>query len=117
VESTWNVKRFARSLPYRNHRRGDGWSERRPGSHHHLLEQRGRRLRDATGTGYLALAAASVGHRVTAVDLASTMIDELFASAAARGLAVDARLGDAVAPDFPPGSFDAVTSRHLRGAL
>ena len=67
----------------------------------------------ATGTGYVALAAASLGHRVTAIDLAPAMLDELAANAAARSLAVDARLGDAVAPDFPPASFDAVTSRHL----
>jgi len=45
------------------------------------------------------------------------MLDELVANAAARGLAVDARLGDAVAPDFAPDSFDAVTSRHLLWTL
>jgi SAM-dependent methyltransferase len=71
----------------------------------------------AAGTGYLALAAASLGHRVTAVDLAPAMIDELVANAAERRLAVDARLGDAVAPDFSPASFDAVTSRHLLWTL
>src|SRR6185503_13745540 len=53
----------------------------------------------ATGTGYVALAAA--------------MLDELVANATARHLTVDARLGDAVAPEFPPASFDVVTSRHL----
>ena len=67
----------------------------------------------ASGTGYLALAAASLGHRVTAVDLAPAMLDELVANATARGLAVDARLGDAVAPAFSPASFAAATSRHL----
>jgi SAM-dependent methyltransferase len=71
----------------------------------------------ATGTGYLALAAAFLGHHVTAVDLAPAMLDELVDIAAARGLAVEARLGDAVAPDFPPASFDAVTSRHLLWTL
>ena len=71
----------------------------------------------ASGTGYVALAAASLGHRVTAVDLAPAMLEELAANAAARGLAVDARLGDAVAPDFPPARFDAVTSRHLLWTL
>lgn len=71
----------------------------------------------ASGTGYLALAAALLGHRVTAVDLAPAMIDELIAHAAARGLEVDARLGDAVAPGFAPASFDAVTSRHLLWTL
>lgn len=71
----------------------------------------------AAGTGYVALAAASLGHRVTAIDLAPAMLDELAANATARGLAIDARLGDAVTPDFPAASFDAVTSRHLLWTL
>ncbi len=71
----------------------------------------------ATGTGYVALAAAALGHRVSAIDLAPAMLDELTATAKARGLAVDARLGDAVAPDFPAESFDAVTNRHLLWTL
>jgi SAM-dependent methyltransferase len=71
----------------------------------------------ASGSGYLALAAASVGHRVTAIDLAPGMLDVLVANATARGLSVDARLGDAVEPGFPPASFDAVTSRHLLWTL
>ena len=71
----------------------------------------------ATGTGYVALAAASLGHRVTAIDLAPAMLEELAANATARGCAIDARLGDAVVPDFPAASFDAVTSRHLLWTL
>ncbi len=71
----------------------------------------------AAGTGYLALAAASLGHRVTAVDLAPGMLDELVATATARGLTVAARAGDAVAPDLPPASFDALTSRHFLWTL
>jgi SAM-dependent methyltransferase len=71
----------------------------------------------ATGTGYLALAAAGLGHDVTAIDLSPPMLEELRAHAAARGLTVDARLGDAVAPDFRPGRFDVVTSRHLLWTL
>jgi SAM-dependent methyltransferase len=71
----------------------------------------------ATGTGYVALAAASLGHTVTATDLSPRMLEELRAHAADRGLVVDARLGDAVAPDFPPAGFDVVTSRHLLWTL
>jgi SAM-dependent methyltransferase len=70
-----------------------------------------------SGTGYLALAAANLGHRVTAVDLAPAMLDELIANAATRGVAVDARLGDAVAPGFSPASFDVVASRHVLWTL
>ncbi|MFB9235735.1 class I SAM-dependent methyltransferase [Plantactinospora siamensis] len=71
----------------------------------------------ACGTGYLALAAASLGHRVTAIDLAPAMLDELAANASARGLTVDARLDDAVAPGFPPARFDALTCRHFLWTL
>jgi SAM-dependent methyltransferase len=71
----------------------------------------------AAGTGYVALAAAALGHRVTAIDLAPAMLDELRARARSRELAVDARIGDAVAPSFPPASFDAVTNRHVLWTL
>jgi SAM-dependent methyltransferase len=71
----------------------------------------------ATGTGYVALTAASLGHRVTAIDLAPAMLEELRAKAVAQRLAVDARVDDAVAPGFAPASFDAVTSRHLLWTL
>jgi SAM-dependent methyltransferase len=71
----------------------------------------------ATGTGYLALAAAALGHHVTAIDLSPRMLEELGARAADRGLSVDARLGDAVAPDFPAASFDVLASRHLLWTL
>ncbi len=71
----------------------------------------------ASGSGYVALAAASLGHRVMATDLAPAMRDLLADNATARGLSVDTRLEDAVEPDFPPASFDAVTSRHLLWTL
>jgi SAM-dependent methyltransferase len=71
----------------------------------------------ASGTGYLALAAARLGHHVTAIDLSAPMIEELHAHATTRGLAVHARLGDAVAPEFPAAHFDALTSRHLLWTL
>jgi 2-polyprenyl-3-methyl-5-hydroxy-6-metoxy-1,4-benzoquinol methylase len=51
----------------------------------------------ATGTGYVALAAAALGHHVTAIDLSPQMLEELAARAAHRGLSVDALLGDGVA--------------------
>src|SRR3954467_1748454 len=60
----------------------------------------------ATGTGYLALAAATLGHDVTAIDLSLPMLDELRTHAVQRGLRVDTALGDAVTPDFPAGRFD-----------
>jgi SAM-dependent methyltransferase len=71
----------------------------------------------ATGTGYVALAAAARGHHVTAIDLSPQMLEELTARAARRGLCVDPRLADGVAPAFPPASFDVVTSRHFLWTL
>lgn len=71
----------------------------------------------ATGTGYVALAVASLGHRVTAIDLSAPMLDEVRTHATERGLVLDTRLGDAVAPEFPPASFHAVINRHLLWTL
>jgi ubiquinone/menaquinone biosynthesis C-methylase UbiE len=67
----------------------------------------------ATGTGFLALIAATHGHRVTGADLAEPMLSVARRTAEARGLAVTFTLTDAVAPGLPAKSFDAVTSRHL----
>ncbi len=70
-----------------------------------------------TGTGFLALLMAEHGHRVTGIDLAAGML------AVARSLAAVSRLdvqfleGDAVAPEWPDASFDALTNRHLLWTL
>ncbi len=70
-----------------------------------------------TGTGYLALIAAGLGHRVTGIDLAPTMLAEAQASATRRGLQVVFAEGDAVAPPFAAESFDAITNRHFLWTL
>jgi SAM-dependent methyltransferase len=44
----------------------------------------------ASGSGYAALVAASLGHRVMATDLAPAMLEVLAEHATARGLSVDA---------------------------
>lgn len=67
----------------------------------------------ATGTGFVALIAAGLGHRVTAIDLAEPMLAEGIKEAELRGLEVTFRCDDAVAPALPPQSFDAVINRHL----
>lgn len=67
----------------------------------------------ATGTGFIALIAAGLGHEVSAIDLAEPMLKEARASAAQRGHSVAFASGDVVAPAFAPASFDAVISRHL----
>ncbi|MGH9090698.1 MAG: class I SAM-dependent methyltransferase [Acidimicrobiales bacterium] len=74
------------------------------------------------GTGFLSLLAARLGHRVTALDLSTGMLERLRRSAAAEGLEVDVVVGPANEP--PSAGFDAVVERHLlwtlpdpRGAL
>lgn len=67
----------------------------------------------ATGTGFLALIVAALGHRVTGIDLSEAMLDEARARADNRGLAVSFLREDAVAPQLAEASFDAITSRHF----
>ncbi|MGH3938021.1 MAG: class I SAM-dependent methyltransferase [Pseudonocardiaceae bacterium] len=63
------------------------------------------------GTGFLTLLAARLGHRVTALDLSTQMLDRLQAKAAAEGLDVETVEANADQP--PPGGFDAIIERHL----
>ncbi|WP_437281628.1 methyltransferase domain-containing protein [Sorangium sp. So ce375] len=63
----------------------------------------------AAGPGTLSLLAAGQA-RVTAVDFAAAMIEQLRERAARAGLAVDARVGDGMALPFEDGSFDAAFS-------
>ena len=57
-----------------------------------------------TGTGEMAIRCARLGAAVTAIDVTPPMLDR--AVAKARGLAIDFRLMDARALDFPADSFD-----------
>ena len=70
-----------------------------------------------TGTGHVALLLHALGHRVVGLDAAPGMVDR--ARRTAEDLGVDVRfvLGDAVAPDVPPASVDAVTARYLLWTL
>lgn len=63
------------------------------------------------GTGAMSLLAAELGHRVTALDLASAMLDQARAKAGARGLELSFVVGRAEEP--PSGPFDAVMERHV----
>jgi SAM-dependent methyltransferase len=76
-----------------------------------------RRVLDlATGTGFVALILAELGHAVTAIDLSPEMLAEARKAAGGRS-DVRFELGDAVAPAMPAGSFEAVVSRHLLWTL
>lgn len=70
-----------------------------------------------TGSGYVALLLASLGHRVTATDLSEGMLEIARGHAAEQSSAPRFLMGDAVAPDFAEGSFDALTNRYLMWTL
>ncbi|MFI6825418.1 class I SAM-dependent methyltransferase [Micromonospora sp. NPDC050187] len=70
-----------------------------------------------TGSGQVAMVLAGLGHRVTGIDLAEGMLARARQHAAGMPNGPVIRRGDAVHPDFPPGSFDAVTSRYLMWTL
>jgi SAM-dependent methyltransferase len=64
----------------------------------------------ACGTGNLTLPAARAGARIAGIDIAPGVIAQLKARAAAEGLAVDAREGDAEGLPFADASFDTVVT-------
>lgn len=68
-----------------------------------------------TGCGFLAHHLAGLGHRVTGIDLSEQML--LHAQSLNYVNSPLWMTGDAVAPDFPSGSVDAVTGRNLMWTL
>jgi SAM-dependent methyltransferase len=66
------------------------------------------------GTGFLTLIAARLGHRVTALDLSTAMLDRLRTAADAEQLDVEIVVGSA---DEPPTGFDAIMQRHVLWTL
>ncbi|GAB3429415.1 class I SAM-dependent methyltransferase [Actinophytocola sediminis] len=70
-----------------------------------------------TGTGHVSLLLAGLGYDVVGIDLAEGMLARARAKAAVSPNPPELRLGDAVAPDFPAGSFDVVTSRYVLWTL
>jgi SAM-dependent methyltransferase len=66
-----------------------------------------------TGSGFVARLLAAAGHRVTGVDLSEGMLDR----ARVHGGPAEFRLGDAMDPPFPAGSFDAVVNRYVLWTL
>jgi ubiquinone/menaquinone biosynthesis C-methylase UbiE len=91
--------------------------ERRFSSHYHLRElfaslqgSQGRLLEVGCGIGVDSIQLAKCGFDVTAVDLTESALKVARQFAAARGVSVDFRLGNAEGLDFPDGTFDAVYS-------
>ena len=69
------------------------------------------------GTGSLAVLLAEAGHTVSGIDVAAGMITRARDKAAAAGVVADFAVGDAMAPPWPPATFDAVLARHVVWAL
>jgi SAM-dependent methyltransferase len=69
------------------------------------------------GTGTLAVLLASLGYAVRGLDFSAAMIALARAKATAAEVAVELRVGDAMAPPWPAGEFDVVLSRHVLWAL
>lgn len=92
-----------------------GVTETIPDLHRLVIErldpQPGQRLLDlATGTGAVAELAAPTGAEVVGVDLAPALIEQAKERAAARGLDIDYRVGDAEALELEDASVDLVSS-------
>lgn len=70
-----------------------------------------------TGSGYVAMLLADLGHHVTGIDHAEGMLSLARRHAAAHRNPPRIRHGDATCPPGEPGSFDAITSRYLMWTL
>ncbi|WP_025737506.1 class I SAM-dependent methyltransferase [Mycobacterium genavense] len=70
-----------------------------------------------TGTGFVALLLAELGHHVTGYDASQAMLAHARAKAAERGMDIDFVEGVTERLPFPDASFDAVTARHFLWTL
>lgn len=70
-----------------------------------------------TGSGHVACLLASLGHRVTGIDLSEGMLAEARRHATTLTSPPDLRRGDMVDPPLPAGSLDAVVGRFVAWTL
>ena len=70
-----------------------------------------------TGTGFLALLAAELGHHVKGLDLSPGMLDQARRNASERDLAVAFESGDAETLPEPDGIYDALINRNVLWTL
>jgi SAM-dependent methyltransferase len=70
-----------------------------------------------TGTGFVALIASQLGHRVTGLDLSVAMLAEARLHAEGRDASIVFKTGDAVAPPLDEESLDVIICRHLLWTL
>lgn len=69
------------------------------------------------GTGSLSVLLAEAGHAVHGLDFSAQMVAAARAKAAAAGVDVEFRQGDAGLPPYPSGAYDVVLARHLLWVL
>ncbi|AKB38342.1 Methyltransferase [Methanosarcina siciliae C2J] len=70
-----------------------------------------------TGTGFLALLFAEMGHKVTGIDLSEGMLEKAKRNADNMGLEIDLFHGDAESLPFEDCSFDLVVNKYLLWTL
>ena len=70
-----------------------------------------------TGTGFLAILFAEMGHKVTGVDLSEGMLEKAKQNADNMGLEIDLFHGDAENLPFEDCSFDLVVNKYLLWTL
>jgi len=82
------------------------------------FKENGLRILDVgTGTGFIALMLAEMGHEPTGLDMAEGMIDKARRKASEYGYRVKFQLGDAENLPFANAFFDAVICRYLLWTL
>jgi ubiquinone/menaquinone biosynthesis C-methylase UbiE len=70
-----------------------------------------------TGTGFIGLNLAELGHEVTGLDFSEKMMNHARKKSNDRGIPYTFVIGDAEHPDFPDNYFDAVICRYLLWTL
>ncbi len=70
-----------------------------------------------TGTGFLALLLAGLGHRVKALDLSPGMVEQARSNAAERGLDVEVAVADGELLPEPDGAYDVLVNRNVLWTL
>ncbi|KKG13013.1 SAM-dependent methlyltransferase [Methanosarcina sp. 2.H.T.1A.6] len=70
-----------------------------------------------TGTGFLALLFAEMGHEVTGIDISAGMLEKARSNSDNMGLEIDLFHGDAENLPFEDGHFDLVVSKYLLWTL
>ncbi|HEX4959308.1 MAG TPA: class I SAM-dependent methyltransferase [Thermoanaerobaculia bacterium] len=70
-----------------------------------------------TGTGFLALLLAELGHRVKGLDLSPGMVEQARHNGAERGLQAEFAVGDAEILPEPDAAYDVVVNRNVLWTL